>query len=660
MRNNKIARIIICMSLFLFPAGMLQAATKQAAEKQADLGFQESHFAYSPEALANARKEVVISDINVSMNSRDARILFLKDPKDKSSFAARFNIGGEDLRGRIKSFGSSTRSLKKKSIILKFKGKKWQGYKKVSLRSMGSDGSLMREWLAWELMRDMGMMVPDTHYVRLNINNEFIGYFLYIEWTGKHFLEKRGYSASSELYQPDDANYCGDFRNKSDIKHCWMKLAPRDENYDSLKAFAKGVKSTPVDTFDQFVAKNFEDDSLINWIAANTLVSQGDTYNKNYFLVKSGTTGKWKVIPWDYDLTFGQTFDPFVKFPESLFNDRFQYYYTPDLGVFNPMKAKALMNKQLKAKFYTRLKHLIGKEKNGPEKTFGWFSPTVMNARVEHLARVLEAGQVRQKYGKRSPQSFIEQYDAVAHYGIARPFYLESNLFSTFEWSYEHTMQMKEYVAYTKGKDVYPEDLAKLAVENPSVHAETKKFIEPAGEPKKGLDEHEFMAKLLEKPFTGRSATAFPRHSLIVYDPGFGYLLTRLDFTSAFRVADFQAEAEGFRPPMYVFEGANPEQCIQRSWVLFTRIPSLNTKADVSFEYFDENSQKNELGGVKNEHQLNLWVHTGKVWKPLKTEVNMRSNTLTVKNFQLDSGRIYRFVACLSPESRLWSVPVSR
>ena len=652
MLNNKITHVAIWVCTLLVLPGLAQSA--------ADLTFEESHFAYSQEALANAQKKVVVEDINVSLNHTDAVVLFMKDPNDTSSFAARFEIGGQKLRGRIKSFGSSTRALRKKSIILKFKGEKWQGYKKISMRSLASDGSLMREWVAWKLMRDMGMMVPDTHYVRLNINGEFIGYFLYIEWTGKRFMEKRGYNSASELYQPDDSYYCGDFRNKSDIEHCWMKLSPGNSDYSSLKALAKKIRETPVDQFDQFIAENFEDDSLINWIAANTLVSQGDTYNKNYFLIKSGKTGKWKVIPWDYDLTFGQTFDLFVKFPETIFNERFQYYYTPDLGVFNPLKAKALMNKTLKAKFYTRLKHLIGKEKNGPEKTFGWFSPTVMNARVQNLARTLESGQARQKYGKRSPQSFIEQYDAVAHYGIARPFYLESNLFGSFEWKYENTLQMKEYVAYTKGKDIYPEDVARLEAIDPSLHAEAQRIVEPVGEPKKGLDEHEFMAKLLEKPFTGRAATAYPRHSLIVYDPGFGYFLTRLDFKSKFAIADFQAEAEGFKPPMYTFEGANPEQCIQRSWMLFTRVPSLNVKADVSLEYFDENSQKNELGGVKNEHKVNLWVHTGKNWKPLRTEVNMKANTLTVRDFQLDAGRIYRFIACSSPESRLWSVPLSK
>ncbi len=209
------------------------------AQSATDLTFRESHFAYSQEALANAQKAVKVIDIHISMNKTSAKVLFLKDPNDKSSFPAEFSISDEKFKGRIKSFGSSTRALKKKSIILKIKGAKWQGYKKLSLRSMASDGSLMREWMAWELMRDMGMMVPDTYYVRLYINKKFIGYYLYIEWLGKHFLEKRGYNASTELYQPDDTTYCGDFRHGSKLERCWMKLSPRGGDYSSLKALAK-------------------------------------------------------------------------------------------------------------------------------------------------------------------------------------------------------------------------------------------------------------------------------------------------------------------------------------------------------------------------------------------------------------------------------------
>jgi len=63
------------MCTLLVLPGVVQSAT--------DMTFEESHFAYSQESLANAQKKVVVEDINVSMNRTDAVVLFMKDPNDK-------------------------------------------------------------------------------------------------------------------------------------------------------------------------------------------------------------------------------------------------------------------------------------------------------------------------------------------------------------------------------------------------------------------------------------------------------------------------------------------------------------------------------------------------------------------------------------------------
>jgi len=651
----------LMLSIVTAIAVAFMATKAHAADEPA---FQETQFRYSDAAMAQANREIKIEEINVSMNKTDAEVLFKKDPNDKSSFSADFAIDGQKLSGRIKAIGSSTRNLLKKSLVLKFEGEKWQGYKRMSLRAMASDGSLMREWLALELMRGMGMMVPDSHYIKLNINGEFAGYWLYIEWIGDKFMEKRGYTSGSELYQPYDSTYCGNFLDMDKLKHCWDKIAPGGTSYDSLKALAEKIRQVPAESFDAFVAENFEDDSLVNWLVTNTLVSDGDTYNKNYFLIRSITSGKWKIIPWDYDLTFGRSFDPHVQFPENLFNDRFQYYYTPELGIFSPLKGKAFLNYALKAKFDKQLKHLIGMEKSGPDESFGWFSPTVMAARIDNLAKALEPLQEKQKYAAKPKSIYYEEYDAIKHYSIMRPFFLKENLYGAFPWAFIHTVQMGEMEAFNKGKDMRVSSQGILVVE------EDKKAKKKGGmlswlkksEEKKGekvdvkeevpsatiFDETAFIAKLVEKGFMGKAATtADPTRSLIVVDPGYGYMTARIDFNPpADQVVDFQAEVEPFRPPVYLFDGADETQCIQRSWLLFSRMPGVNLVTDVTLEYFDEHSKKNEVGGINDEHTVNLWYHTGEKWQPLDTVVNTKSNTLRTNGFHIQSGRIYRFVAC--------------
>lgn len=656
MKNKKLKTFIL---------GAMALGFSSAVHAAADLSFQEGVFRYSDAALALANKEIKVEEISVIMDETDAEVLFKKDPNDKSSFPADFAIDGEKLNGRIKAIGSSTRNLLKKSLVLKFEGNKWQGYKRLSLRAMASDGSLMREWLVWELMRDMGMMVPDSHYIKLNINGEFAGYWLYIEWIGDRFMEKRGYASGSELYQPYDSTFCGNFLDLDKLKHCWNKLAVSGTSYDSLKSLAEKIMTVPAESFDSFVAENFEDDSLVNWIVVNTLASNGDSYNKNYFLIRSaGSSGKWKIIPWDYDLTFGASFDPNAPFPDSLFNEHFQYYYTPELGMFSPLKGKMFLNFALKAKYDKQLKHLIGMEQNGPDETFGWFSPTVMAARIDNLAGVLAPMQGKAKYAARPKDIYIEEYDAVKHYSIIRPYFLKENLYGAFPWQYIHTVQMGEMEAFNKGKELSVSSKGILVIEDEKKSRKggllswLKAEDKPKGKPidvkeetssaSTVFDETAFIAKLMEKGFMGKAATtADPTRSLIVVDPGYGYMTARIDFTPpADQVVDFQAEVEPFRAPAYLFDGADENQCIQRSWVLFSRKPGVNLVADVVLEYFDEHSRKNEVGGVNDEHSVNLWYHTGEKWQALETVVNSRSNTLRTNGFHLRSGRLYRFVAC--------------
>ena len=647
--------------------GALAIGFSSVGHAAADLTFQEGVFRYSEAAMALANKEIKIEEISVTMDKTDAEVIFKKDPNDKSSFSADFTIGGDKLSGRIKAIGSSTRNLLKKSLVLKFEDSKWQGYKRLSLRAMAADGSLMREWLVWEMMRDMGMTVPDTHYIKLNINGECAGYWLYIEWIGNRFMEKRGYASGSELYQPYDSTYCGNFLDMDKLKHCWNKIMPSGTSYTSLQALAEKIMKEPAVSFDNFVAESFEDDSLVNWIVVNTLVSNGDTYNKNYFLIRSIKSGKWKVIPWDYDLTFGVSFDPNVPFPESLFNDRFQYYYTPELGMFSPLKGKMFLNYALRAKFDKQLKHLIGLEQNGPDETFGWFSPTVMAARIDNLAKVLAPEQGKQKYAARPDSVFVEEYDAVKHYSIVRPYFLKENLYGAFPWQFIHTVQMGEMEAFNKGKELTVSSKGILVIEDEKKKKKggllswLKAEDKPKGKPvdveqhtssATVFDETAFIAKLMEKGFMGKAATtADPTRSLVVVDPGYGYMTARIDFTPpADQVVDFQAEVEPFRAPVYLFDGADETQCIQRSWILFSRKPGVNLVADVTLEYFDEHSKKNEVGGINDEHTVNLWYHTGEKWQALDTVVNARSNTLRTNGFHLRSGHLYRFVACNAPK----------
>ena len=190
---------------------------------------------------------VPIDALALEMDARDAAVLFRKDPFDTSAFKVTVRDGEQALAGTIEVKGSFTRQTRKKSLLIKLDGGQWRGQSRISLNGMGTDASMMREWLSWELMRTLGMVVPETRYTRLSINGANQGLFLWIEWIEPRMFERAGLGADGELFHPNDSAYCGDLTPASidSPRECWFKLAPRDNDFAPLRdELSRSTRST--------------------------------------------------------------------------------------------------------------------------------------------------------------------------------------------------------------------------------------------------------------------------------------------------------------------------------------------------------------------------------------------------------------------------------
>ena len=558
-------------------------------------------FNYSFAALEEARYRIPVENIEVNIDKDDLKAMFRKSRYDKSAFPVNILHGKYKLRGVIEVLGSSTRLFHKKSLRIKLDkdGGRWFGKRNIALQSMASDKSMMREWLSWKLMKAMGMKVPDVHFTRVNFNHgEEVGLYVSIEWVGKDFLAANGLDPTGEFYQPIDASHCGDLYTATNMDVCFDKINPPNRDYHSLSKMANEmVAATPAD-MDRVLSEYFNEDSVLNWIVANALVTDGDSYNKNYWLYHPLNGGKWTLVPWDYNLTFGRTYNPYTVAPFTIFNDNFQYYYGPDVGAGNPLKDKLLRNPRLRALIEAKIKHLTGMEPNGPEATFGWFSPTVMNARIANLAAVI--GQARKKdtlisYKK---EDFTKAYEAVGYYTQAHDYFLKYKLFGKYIWSPAPPNQ--PVINFPLPKALYAQGLIK------------------AGE------DHIHMV-----------------------DPGWGYFVADLKLDRPLKKAGkFDIHIADGVAPRYLPRTMLDGQCIRRSWTVSADTPGTDAHAKVMFEYLQENSKRTEVPPTLHEDLLQLWMLDGHRWRPLETEVNQYSNTLTATDIDLKYGQARRFVAC--------------
>ncbi|MFK8068321.1 MAG: CotH kinase family protein [Gammaproteobacteria bacterium] len=562
-------------------------------------------FIYSTQTTAAIQNE--IDSLHLTMDEQDAEVIFRKEYNDKSSFAVTvMGVGNQELTGRVKVSGSFSRRFNKKNLIIKLDDdQQWNGQKRISLDGMATDGSMLREWLTWQFIEDIGMAGPKVEYIRVYINKIYHGLFLQTEWIDTKLFDRFGLGENGQFFHPVDSKFCGDFRYYEDknIEPCWFKLSPQDNDFTPLLDVYAQIKKTPIENFDQYIADNFDEKSLINWLALNILTSNGDTYNKNYFIYQPEATKKWVVIPWDYDLTFGRNWDPFLAFPKSILNDNFQYYYPPQLGATNPLKEKVMRNPALNKKVITQLLHLLGIEKNGSTNSFGWFNPDQIKTRIDQAAEKLEPHHKGDPFLKEQAIDYQRETQSLWHYAQRRYAYLKETLTGEYQWDAEKAM--------------WNYDEEDLAPRNPFPNSlRVRQTVLENGE------------------YT------------IITAPAFGYALSGIHLKDNLGPAEFSTESDIDQLPLLLPTSYKPESCIQRNWYLSLLSPYHDRTMDLQLEYLQENSQRNEIGKNVNESDLKLWVLNGREWKQLDAQINTLSNVFTLENFTMQSGTILRFAAC--------------
>ncbi|MBI5193823.1 MAG: CotH kinase family protein [Nitrospirae bacterium] len=596
----KINQIIILTAIILFMGWI-------------DAGAAENHF----------------KTLDLEMDTKDAEVLFRKEPYDTSTFPVDIVENGTRISGRVEVSGQFTRTFLKKSLLIRInEGHTWQGNRKISLHSMSTDPSYMRDWIAWNLASSLGMASPKVEYYRLNINGKFIGLYLFIEWIDTSMLNRIGLGKDGEFYHPDDIVYCGDMEpaNQGRLEECWLKLSPKDRDFASLRNLIEEINSTPVEQFHSFLNEHFDVDSVINWLVLNTIIGNGDTYNKNYFLYHSKKTGKWVIIPWDFDLTFGRNADPVLPFPSNILNDNYQYFYTPELGSPNPLKEKTLKNDQLFQYFKKRISHVLGvtieKEQQGffeklrkeskPVGGFAWFRPNEFNSLVNSLELTIKQDLSKELYPGAKGEPFEQQVEALRlynqwRYPLLKKMILEPTPFNTAHWLPYFTFPPLTLPGEDEKK------LRQTVQLNMTASAEIRE----------GDKSVVLMEELLARPVG------------ILY-------IQELN-----RPARVRLEVETERIPESLPPEISPLKCIQRTWYLDIKTPDTLLKVNLQLDYLQESSLRHELGdGITDEHNMSLWVLQNNNWRRLQTGVNVIANVLKAGGIELVSGSVLRFAAC--------------
>jgi hypothetical protein len=382
-------------------------------------------------ALPAPAAEMRVDELVLEMKPRDADVLFKKYYYDTSTFPVTLvQPDGTRLEGRIEVKGETARVFDKKPVLVKLAGGKWRGHSRISLNAMATDDSLMREWLSWDLIHRLGPPAPDVGYVRLKINGVEQGIYFQVEWVGPNVFDRFGFGKDGELFDPVDRISCADLSPASveDPERCWGKITPRDNDFTPLKRLVEAIDAEPVETMHRFLEEQFDAESVINWIAVTVLVENLTTYNNEYWPYLSKQTGKWVVMPWDYDRTFGKNFDPDLPYPRNKINDNFQYYYPVEVGASNALRDKLFKNPATMQRIRARVLEIIDGAPDARRPWAGWWAPARMAERIAQLQALLAPEVARDPHLAAEPRRFEHDVESVRHFAVARAHYLQRTL----------------------------------------------------------------------------------------------------------------------------------------------------------------------------------------------------------------------------------------
>lgn len=295
--------ISICLMLvvLIIALGVLPKLNITITEQQSQ--------SYVTEVFDQSR--VTSVDITVDEKDWDA---MLASPMDETMYAADVVINGEKVENvglRVKGNMTLRSVAQMDSDRYSFKidfdkyvdEQNLHGLKKMNLNNNYTDPTLMREYLSYSLMQEMGIPTPAFSYMYITINGQEWGLYLGVEAVEETFLNRTFADGSGDLYKPDGVGSDLKWISDNIADYTGLNLKTNDGNTDQsamiamLDAINNGGEIESVLNVDE----------MLRYFALNTALVSLDSYQgsmkHNYYLYEEN--GVFSIIPWDYNMSFG-------------------------------------------------------------------------------------------------------------------------------------------------------------------------------------------------------------------------------------------------------------------------------------------------------------------------------------------------------------------
>ena len=243
---------------------------------------------------------------------------------------------GETYEAEGKIRGGLSALFPKKSYTLRFPDNHlftepdypvFTNRKKIALLAGFDDNSHIRNRLAYWLWNQMDNSFKiDTYSCEVYTNGAYEGLYTVVDFIDESFIERNsltnGVISGGDLFKGTTNEV--DFYMKSNLLTGFEKkggdpIAGEEGAYDDLAEFITSINNSSEADFATDFGTIANVESYYDWWFFISFMEGWDSAGKNsYHYLDPSTGGKWHYIPWDFNQSFGQSWN--TKRVENIFN----------------------------------------------------------------------------------------------------------------------------------------------------------------------------------------------------------------------------------------------------------------------------------------------------------------------------------------------------
>ncbi|MDQ0110977.1 CotH kinase family protein [Paenibacillus harenae] len=242
---------------------------------------------------------------SITMNESDLHEL-RRDGWSKSFKHAKLKIGDKFHTALIGIRGGHTRNYPKKSFEIRLDNGMTYHW-----NAEYDDPSMMRNALSFAFFNQIHVPAPITNPIWLSINGVQEGVYLEIEAVNDHFFRKRGIGYRSLIYAVhDNADFSlidpDSKASKTSLFNGYELVIDKGDTKKRLISFIRHLNGLSGKELSSFIARRLDIKQYLLWLAGAVLTGNYDGFDQNYALYERAVSKRYRIIPWDYEGTWGR------------------------------------------------------------------------------------------------------------------------------------------------------------------------------------------------------------------------------------------------------------------------------------------------------------------------------------------------------------------